>query len=174
MKERLLGVLAISIGLAAFAPVTGRAAQNMTYTYDAAGRLTSVTYDDSLKTTYTYDASGNVLSVETMPATSDAPDAPGDGALPAVFALGPGSPNPFRHATVLRYQLPKASPARLDIFAVTGRRVRALVGGELPAGYHSASWDGLDDKGHPVSSGIYLARFRAGSFEESRRISVLR
>jgi len=74
-------------------------------------------------------------------------------------AVGPNYPNPFNPSTTIPVTLENGGPARLEVYDVSGRRVRVLHRGELPAGRHEFSWDGRDDRGVAVSSGVYLARF---------------
>ena len=86
-------------------------------------------------------------------------------------------PNPTIHDTVIRFDLaiPQAAaavPVRLDLFDVSGRCVRVLLEGELPPGAHHVAWDRRSELGSKVGSGVYFARFRAGSYQETARIVV--
>ena len=83
-------------------------------------------------------------------------------------------PNPFTFDAVLRFQLPAAESVVAVIVDPSGRRVRSLLHGSLPAGNHSVSWDGRMDDGRRAPTGTYLVRLRAGAREESRRISLVR
>jgi flagellar hook assembly protein FlgD len=84
-------------------------------------------------------------------------------------------PNPFNPSTKIRYYLPERSAVTLSIFDISGRLVSKLVNGEPePEGFHEAVWDGNNDSGTPVASGIYLYRIEAGKRTESRRMIVLR
>lgn len=172
-KRNAIAVCALILLLSVTVQPPSRAAQMLAYTYDAAGRLTSVTYDDTVRTTFTYDLNGNLLSMATGSATA-APDIPHGAGLPVAFALRGGSPNPLLERTSLRYELPRKSPVRLEIFDVGGRRVRALVHKEVSAGYHQAAWDGRDDRGHPVSSGLYFARIEMEGYRHATPIAVIR
>jgi hypothetical protein len=73
-------------------------------------------------------------------------------------------PNPFRQGgAVIEYGVPEGvGPVRLELFDVSGRRVRALLDGESPPGYHTVSWDGRDSSGRETATGIYFIRFQAG------------
>ena len=97
-----------------------------------------------------------------------------DGALPARFALHANAPNPFGPVTTIRFDLPRPSSVRLDVFDISGRRVRALVDEQLPAGTRSIIWDGRDDRGNPTASGIYFYRFNAGAYRETRKMTLLK
>jgi hypothetical protein len=95
-------------------------------------------------------------------------------AAPLRFALRTGSPNPFRHATTLRYDLPTDGPVAIAVFDVKGRRVAQLLDGFVAAGRHAVRWDGRNARGAPVSAGVYFARVTAGSNERSVKMVVLR
>jgi hypothetical protein len=79
-------------------------------------------------------------------------------ALPQRTALGPALPNPFRGETALSFSLAKAGPALLGIYSVDGRRVRTLAAGPRDPGTYRLVWDGRDDGGRLVSSGVYFVR----------------
>jgi subtilisin-like proprotein convertase family protein len=86
-----------------------------------------------------------------------------------------GSPNPaFGGAMVIAYALPAALPVELSIYDVAGRLVRTLVRGRVPAGMHSARWDGLDAARQPVAAGVYFTRLRAAKTHTTRKVVVLR
>jgi hypothetical protein len=90
-------------------------------------------------------------------------------------ALHQNVPNPFNPTTTIRFDLVREAHVRLHIHDVAGRLVRTLVDKDMSAGRnHSLVWDGLDDAGVPVSSGIYFYRLEAGDFSDSRKMVVLR
>src|SRR5262249_41361533 len=72
--------------------------------------------------------------------------------------LAPPSPNPFRGRTALRFGLSRAGNVQLELFDVSGRRVRSLVSGALPVGEHTAAWNGRDEGGNAVRPGVYFVR----------------
>ena len=78
--------------------------------------------------------------------------------LPQSFALQQNYPNPFNPSTAIRFQLPKADKVMLVIFNTLGQRVRLLLDDKMAAGYHAVQWDGRDDLGVRVGSGLYYAR----------------
>ena len=94
--------------------------------------------------------------------------------LPERFALHPGFPNPFNAQTTLRFELPREARAVLTIYDALGRPLRLLVDTALPAGLHTYGWDGRDDQGREVASGVYLCRLRAGEFGAAKRLVLLR
>ncbi len=76
--------------------------------------------------------------------------------LPAVFALLQNYPNPFNPETTISYHLNAAGHTTLTIYNVLGQNIRTLVDGVEPAGVNSVTWNGLDDNGHQVYTGIYF------------------
>ena len=90
------------------------------------------------------------------------------------FALHGNQPNPFNPHTVIRFELPERASTTLDIFHVRGHHVRRLVYGMFDAGPRSAQWDGTDDRGRPVPSGLYLYRLTSGRYTASQRMLLLR
>ena len=94
---------------------------------------------------------------------------------PTAFALGDNFPNPFNPTTAIRFELPREERVHLCVYDVSGRRVRKLIGGEhIPAGRVSVEWNGTDDTGRRVASGTYLYRLRAGAFDETRRMLLVK
>jgi hypothetical protein len=92
----------------------------------------------------------------------------------AAAVLGPNYPNPFNPATTIPFTLPVPGRARLTVYGVTGRRVRVLVDSSLDAGDHEARWDGRDDAGRSVASGVYVIRLEAGGTVQSRTAVLLK
>lgn len=94
--------------------------------------------------------------------------------VPEHFNLLQNYPNPFNPETTIEYQLPQAGRVSLKIYDMMGREVRALVQGEQPAGYHRVQWDGRDEGGRKLNSGVYLYRIQAGSFVQTRKVVLLK
>jgi hypothetical protein len=99
---------------------------------------------------------------------------PGNGALPLVFALYQPYPNPLASGTAIRYALPSPAEVDLRIYDVAGALVRRLVDGVQTAGYRSAYWNGFDELGRAVASGVYYCRFRAGNYLTARKLVIRR
>ncbi len=96
------------------------------------------------------------------------------GGAPAVLALDAAGPNPFVGAARLAIAIPARGRASLRVYAVSGRLVRTLVDEEVPAGTSVLEWDGRDQGGHPLPSGIYLGRLAAGGEERELKLVLLR
>jgi hypothetical protein len=83
-------------------------------------------------------------------------------------------PNPFNPQTTIRYTMKKGGAAEIIVFDVLGRRVRTLVSGFVPPGSHEVAWNGRDDSGRPVASGVYLYLLRTGGFAETKKMVLLK
>jgi flagellar hook assembly protein FlgD len=83
-------------------------------------------------------------------------------------------PNPFNPTTTLLFEMAVEGPARLEIFSVEGRRVLTLVDERLAVGQHERDWDGRDENGRALASGIYLARFTRPGMSEAKRLVLLK
>ena len=95
-------------------------------------------------------------------------------ALPDSPQLAQNAPNPFNSQTVLSYFLHAPGPARVEVFALTGQRVAVLHQGPQQAGYHRLRWNGRDDTGRPVASGMYLYRLVTSEDVLTRKLTLLR
>jgi len=94
---------------------------------------------------------------------------------PAGFTLDANSPNPFNPVTTLRFVLPEELPVRLEIYNMLGERVSTLLnGGVLPWGPHQIRWDGTNDQGVQVASGVYIYRLSTPGFQQARTMQLLR
>ncbi|MCG8607105.1 tandem-95 repeat protein [bacterium] len=90
--------------------------------------------------------------------------------LPKTVVLNPNYPNPFNAETTIQYALPKAVRVELIIYNLKGQEVRKLVDGVQQPGYKKVLWDGKDDRGHDVTSGIYFLRLAVGSRNFSTKL----
>ena len=116
---------------------------------------------------YLLDALSLVTSVEPTAET------------PRNFELFQNYPNPFNPVTALRYQLPVGGDVQLTIYDILGRKVRSLVHQRQSAGQYLVRWDGTNDAGEPVSSGVYLYRLtvnrtNGNPFVKTRKMVLLK
>lgn len=96
-----------------------------------------------------------------------------DNAEPArLITLAPSYPNPFNGQTVIEYRLMESMPVRLAIYNIAGQRVRRLVDEAQSPGYKQVLWDGRDDIGQEVSTGVYWCRLQAGTETIVRRMTL--
>jgi hypothetical protein len=94
--------------------------------------------------------------------------------VPQKFELLQNYPNPFNPSTQIRFDLADASEVRLVVFNLLGQKVRTLVAANMPAGAHHIAWDGRDDRGLDVSTGLYLYKLQAASFVSCRKMLLTR
>lgn len=94
--------------------------------------------------------------------------------VPPVAALDQNFPNPFNPVTTIAFSLREPALVSLRIYDAAGRLVRSLANEPLPAGSHERRWNGVDSRGAPVSSGVYLCRLDAGSFSRTRKMVLIR
>jgi hypothetical protein len=83
-------------------------------------------------------------------------------------------PNPFNSSTIILFELSKRAEVTLMIYDITGRKIRTLISSAYLAGSHQIQWDGRDDSGNAVASGIYVYRIEAGKFIQSRKMLLLK
>jgi hypothetical protein len=91
-------------------------------------------------------------------------------ALPREYTLAQNYPNPFNASTVISYALPVDAAVRLEVYNIMGQKVRTLINGHQVAGYKTVTWNGTDQSGGMVSSGIYIYRLQAGPFRAGQKM----
>lgn len=118
----------------------------------------TVTYDDF-----------EVVTYESVPIE------PGD-LNPAVadFALHQNYPNPFNPSTTIRFSLPTSEAVHIAVYDLAGRVVKTLASQRYPAGSHTVAWDGTDNSGNTVSSGVYFYRMSAGAFSDAKKLVFMK
>jgi hypothetical protein len=94
--------------------------------------------------------------------------------LPVDFELFQNYPNPFNPSTTISFSLPEKSSVTLTIHNVLGQRVKTLMSCDLSAGMHSVDWDGTNDTGSPVVSGVYWSLLRTPKYFDSKKMVLLR
>ena len=95
--------------------------------------------------------------------------------IPEAFAIASIYPNPFARTANIEYQLPEESSVRIEIFSITGQRIRILE--DLPSqppGFWKTTWNGTYADGRPVATGLYLIRLKAGPFTETRTVVLIK
>jgi len=101
------------------------------------------------------------------------PDSGPTGAAPAKSSLTGVHPNPFRPTTIVSFALAQETPVELAVYDARGVRVRTLVKESRDAGMYKAEWDGRDERGQRLSSGMYFVRLQAGDLRSMRKVILL-
>jgi hypothetical protein len=138
----------------------------------------NVTTDQVIKLTLpqitAIDPSGNPIQFNgSEQAISSPVESERNAQAPETFVLYANSPNPFNPATTISYDLPEPTEITLAIFDALGQLVRTLVDQRQPAGRHFIIWDGRDERGQRVASGVFIYQLRAGRFVQSRKMLLL-
>jgi carboxypeptidase T len=129
---------------------------------------------------YADDGTERGLNMETGLFGVGNPNAVAEGPDPVreglSYFLCPNVPNPVVARTRIEYSLasPASVPTRLDLFNVVGQRVATLVDGPQGPGRYAVEWDGCDERGKPVASGVYFYRLQSGTFMTTQKMLVLR
>lgn len=159
--------------------VTSAVAGNSTYSFGMSSASTNSIYFSSKEAAFPPElviTTGAALPAGATATADQLVDIrlASEGGQPAEFYLAPAYPNPFNPATVIAYGLPEAAPVRLSIYNLFGQEVIKLVEGVQPAGSKQVHWNGRNQNGNTVSSGIYLIRLNAGAHQFIRRVTLLK
>lgn len=93
--------------------------------------------------------------------------------LPDNFDLKQNYPNPFNPATTIKFDMPSAGNMSLKIFNLLGQEIKTLIDTKMQAGRHAITWDGTDNLGRNVSSGVYLYQMKTENFQKTRKMILL-
>lgn len=94
--------------------------------------------------------------------------------VPSAFSLDQNYPNPFNPSTTIRYSIPLESEVKLRVYDLLGKEVRTLVNEKQSPGTFEVKWDGKNNRGEPLSSGIYFYRLESGSFVATKKLMLLK
>jgi hypothetical protein len=114
------------------------------------------------------DYSFTILPKSTVDIDEDASVAP------VKLSLNQNYPNPFNQATRIEFNIVKSGYVNLNIYNLLGKKTRTLVSEHLSSGFKSVFWDGKDNSGNFVASGIYFYRLKAGDFSETKKLLLLK
>ncbi len=188
--------------------VTGNSCGGGTYTdyatimYDSSGREVWVAIyngpgdlDDGANA-IAVDGSGNVYvtgesgtvydcdyaTIKYVQNGSDVKEETGDREKPSEFALSQNYPNPFNQSTKIEFTLAKSGFINLNIYDILGRKIRSLISEKVSSGYKSVLWDGKNDSGKDVASGIYFYQLKVenpasggvGDFTDAKKLVLLK
>lgn len=94
--------------------------------------------------------------------------------IPTEFELSQNYPNPFNPVTNIKFSLPENANVNLTIYNMLGQKVKTLLSGEQEAGFYTVRWDGTNELGSRVSSGIYIYRIEAGKYTSTMKMNLLK
>ena len=155
---------------------------------EASGAVTGLTITDCEGATYSWPENVGFVGVHTgggspcgggtgceeigpFAAPVGAPDV---AAPPSATRLSGIFPNPFGSGTTIHFDVERPMDVRLAVFDVSGRQVKVLRHGRVPAGRHSVGWDGRDSAGQAVAGGVYFVRLTGDGVEQTEKVTVVR
>ena len=94
--------------------------------------------------------------------------------IPIAYTLHQNYPNPFNPITSLRCDLPEDALVNITIYDMMGQVVRTIINGQQNAGFKSVQWNATNDKGFPVSAGLYLYTIEAGQYRQTKKMVLLK
>jgi hypothetical protein len=94
--------------------------------------------------------------------------------LPTTYSLNQNYPNPFNPSTVISFQLPKQGDVEIKIYDAIGNEIKTLISEFRNAGRHNIMWNGDDNRGRKVSSGIYFYKISADNFSQTKKMVLMR
>jgi hypothetical protein len=155
--------------------IPGLAPQTFSITTDKIG------YDapaSSQTVSPSYDANGNPLPISNAnfsinpSSTTGVDDA--SATMPTVYELRQNYPNPFNPSTRISFSVPVQEKASLVIYNILGQKVATLFEGTVEAGVHAMTWNGTNDAGRSVASGVYFYQIRTGNFFATKKMVLLK
>jgi hypothetical protein len=105
---------------------------------------------------------------------SDVDDLTDNPNTPMSFALFQNQPNPFNPETNISFTLPVRAYVYMTIYNIEGKKVRILASREMSAGTHTVHWNGRDEAGNPVASGIYFYRLKTQHFDQTQKMVLMK
>ena len=114
------------------------------------------------------------LIAEEPPSSDTAVLEAHQGNTPEVFSLDQNYPNPFNRGTVIRFDLPRRQIVDLAVYNLAGQQVATLIHGFRPAGAYTMRWDGRNEEGQTLASGLYFYRLSGDRFAETRQMVLVK
>ncbi len=136
----------------------------------------AVNITDQTMYAFEADRTGTVRHLKVIAGTDRFLEANREGVSlePVEFGLYPNSPNPFNPVTTLRFSLPRKSDVQIQIYNAMGQRVRQITRTACHAGHHEIQWDGTNDAGIKLASGVYVYRLKGSGKTAVRKMILLK
>ena len=119
--------------------------------------------------TFVFSAHGDQLEIHNLTAKVE-----DGGSLPNSFSLSQNYPNPFNPSTTIEFALPTAAQARIEIFNILGELVATPFDGTAEAGSNTVVWDGTNQSGRQVASGVYFYRFETEQYKQTHKMILMK
>ena len=126
--------------------------------------------DIQIHTTYSYDGINQIEG----PVITFNPNGVEDEIKPTAFKLEQNYPNPFNPSTTIKFAIPQKEFVSLKIYDILGREVKTLLSEDRNVGTYSVKWNGVDNSGNRISSGVYFYRLKAGNFTQVKKMVLLK
>ena len=94
--------------------------------------------------------------------------------IPKTYQLSQNYPNPFNPQTLIKYDLPEPGPVNITVYNILGQKVKTLMDEHQEMGYKFVYWDGKDEEGKEVASGIYFYKIKTKEFEKTKKMVLLK
>jgi len=117
--------------------------------------------------------SGDTITCDFLVSSSDVNNQADDNFLPHSYLLKQNYPNPFNPLTKIEYNLRENGRVKLEVFNILGQKIFTLVDGHKEKGEHVASWNGTDQEGRPLPSGVYFYRITTDNFQKTNKMILL-
>lgn len=127
--------------------------------------------------TYTYYITALYGDYESVPSNEvevEVPVGNDPNLLPTVTKLGGNYPNPFNPTTLINFSVAEHGHVSIEVYNIKGEKVSTLRNNEMDAGNYSVTWNGIDDNGRSVSSGVYFYKMKAGKYGETKKMILMK
>ncbi|MCD6308491.1 MAG: T9SS type A sorting domain-containing protein, partial [Candidatus Latescibacteria bacterium] len=140
---------------------------------DFGGTATLAFRSKGMNSDMTFEILNAVVDVDGLAAVTETTDYTAR-ALPTVYSLSQNYPNPFNPTTTIDYSIPQSGNVELAVFNMTGQKVRTLVSERQDASFYKVVWDGRNDLGESVASGLYFYRLVSGNFNKIEKMTLVK
>ncbi|PIS29904.1 MAG: hypothetical protein COT43_02865, partial [Candidatus Marinimicrobia bacterium CG08_land_8_20_14_0_20_45_22] len=169
LKEPTNGMIELSPAMRESGSLVFRSNAEISLFYDTQGiifsagetRLCSLPENITIQSIIVSDLNGNPVQAAVR-------------RLPTQFSVSRNFPNPFNSQTTIRYDLPTYAPVEMTIYDIRGHKIRTLENGVKPAGYYQAIWNGKDDAGREVASGIYFFQMISETHRKTMKLMLVK